>query len=242
MISSRHRLSFFTLFAACMLAGCYDNVEIQSHYNDERDECRSSAEERFSEEVQNSASEIDDKTRNTELASLFSKCMSSRGWTVATPNRPRGEQAGDNRPFPGQTNPPPVNASRAPVPLPVPVPAPLPIPVPAAPVPAAPVYVPPAPSGQAVPLNQPAPYRGPVPLYTPAPLNAPSVAPETLPQKAAEAPKVDAPAATLEAEPSASPSVSVSPPRRRNNNPPRHTEAAPEVDPQGLLDRELITP
>jgi hypothetical protein len=103
-------MSLRTVWFLCLLilSGCLDNVSVQNRYNEERDECRSQAEERFSQYA-GEASELEDRARNTELATLFSQCMRKRGWTVATPNR--GRDTAQNQPFPGQTNPPPVNAS-----------------------------------------------------------------------------------------------------------------------------------
>lgn len=103
-----------------LLAACVDNVSVQSRYNQERDTCRGEAEERFTDALGDQADGMDSRARNTELATLFSQCMGSRGWTVATPSK-KPDQVADNRPFPGQTMPPPVQAARV-----MPPPAPLP--------------------------------------------------------------------------------------------------------------------
>lgn len=115
-----NRLRCLLIAPSCllMLTGCLDNVSVQNRYNQERDQCRGDAEERFNNALGDNADGLGDRARNTELATLFSKCMSSRGWTVATPNR--GKKVAENTPFPGQTTPPPVNASTvAPVPVPI---------------------------------------------------------------------------------------------------------------------------
>ncbi|MBY0356005.1 MAG: hypothetical protein K2Q12_09825 [Rickettsiales bacterium] len=109
-----HRKTTLRILFFITLSGCIDNVSVQDRYNTERDECRATAEQRFGEETKNSSAAATDRARNTELATLFSTCMSARGWTVASPSRPKGGKVADNKPFPGQTNPPPVNAARMP--------------------------------------------------------------------------------------------------------------------------------
>ena len=107
------------LILSLLITGaCVDNVSVQSRYNQERDTCRGDAEERFTNAVGDDAENMGGKARNTELATLFSQCMGSRGWTVATPAKPKPTEVADNRPYPGQLMPGPVQASRV---MPAPV-------------------------------------------------------------------------------------------------------------------------
>jgi hypothetical protein len=201
---------------ACLLtlAGCLDNVSVQNRYNQERDQCRGEAEERFNEALGDSADGLGDRARNTELATLFSKCMSSRGWTVATPNR--GKKVADAQPFPGQTTPPPVNAATvAPVPVPLMMP---------------PGYVP---YGAAPP--------GYSPMTAPPP-GAVMMAPQPVPGMVAPPPMAQPyshtmpPASEPVPQPAPRPTSSVRPPRAQRAPLPSGNNA------QDVLDRQLISP
>jgi hypothetical protein len=68
--------------ALFILSGCHQSA-VQSLYNDERTQCRAFAEEQ-QRRIGTSNSVA---ARNAELVSLFSDCMASRGWQVATPRR-----------------------------------------------------------------------------------------------------------------------------------------------------------
>lgn len=211
--------SFLLALCGVGLAGCIDNVSVQNRYNQERDECRGQAEERFSEVLGARTEALDDRSRNTELATLFSQCMGSRGWTVATPSKPRPtDQVAENRPFPGQTMPPPAQTSRVPAPAVF------------APYPAYPPYSAPPPGyvlpPGAVMMPPPQPPVMMAPPSTPVPVQAARPVPQPAPQ----------PLPAQQAQPATSPRSS------RNATTSKAAIESPASTPQDVLDRQLSSP
>lgn len=81
--------------SACLLlllSACSDGTEIQRVYDDARDDCRGTAERNARKGPQGAQSE---KDYNAQLTSLFSDCMFTNGWTVATAPHPGGGGGGD---------------------------------------------------------------------------------------------------------------------------------------------------
>jgi len=101
---------------------CTEQTGIQTDYVANRDECRKYAQLRIETDT-SSPDLIEEKDRKSKLVSLFSSCMSDKGWTV--PDGKSGQQA---------ANPIPVPTPGAAAGMPAPQAAPLPV---AAPVTAA---------------------------------------------------------------------------------------------------------
>ncbi len=77
----------------CIVTACSNTTNIQRRYVDGRDECRENAEIWVERHLDARAQTFDQKDLNAQLATVFSDCMFTKGWTVATP--PREGQPGE---------------------------------------------------------------------------------------------------------------------------------------------------
>lgn len=73
---------------AVMLAACQDHTAIQKVYAAQRDMCQILAEGNIAQYLHPLAN-TSEEDRNAQLVTLFSDCMFTEGWTVATPERER---------------------------------------------------------------------------------------------------------------------------------------------------------
>ena len=81
------KLAYIVLIA--MLTGCASayNTTVQGDYEGDKDVCQEQAEQQIHYYAPPPGS--DRRDFNAQLVSLFSDCMFSRGWTVATPQHER---------------------------------------------------------------------------------------------------------------------------------------------------------
>lgn len=193
-----------------LTSSCLDQTSIQRDYISERSGCQSEAESRISE-YQGELAGADARATNAKLVSLFSDCMSERGWSVASPTRDKPTEENPleaARKTQAQAAQPNTQPAAAPAPQPAPVYAPAaaqqPAPVYYQQVPApAPIYpqqqvAPNTPMQapvyyQQVPAPQPIyPQQQVAPVYyqqVPAPTYAPQPAPIYLQQAPNPAPQ-----------------------------------------------------
>lgn len=64
----------------CYLA-CTDQTGIQNDYVEQRDKCREYAQYKIDMAMKES-NNLDDRSRKSQLVTLFSQCMATNGWTV----------------------------------------------------------------------------------------------------------------------------------------------------------------
>lgn len=112
----------FASLLALMLGGCTtipcvifctDQTTLQAGYVEARDECREVAELKAGMQPGSSSNDTTDKAQKTKLVSLFSECMTAKGWSVPNP-------AEDKKKDTAAAPPPKV----LPLPLELPAPAP----------------------------------------------------------------------------------------------------------------------
>lgn len=70
---------------------CTDQTSTQNDYIEQRDRCREYAQLKLDLAMRNSTLSDDDKSRKSQLVTLFSECMASNGWDV--PAGKSGEKA-----------------------------------------------------------------------------------------------------------------------------------------------------
>jgi len=81
------------LFSVIILTACTDTTEIQRDYVDFRDKCREISELKLEFYIK-SQKGLSTKDKNAQLTTIFSDCMFSQGWIVATPPRERQKDEG----------------------------------------------------------------------------------------------------------------------------------------------------
>lgn len=86
------KIAVFSLMLV-MLAACGSSSSIQRAYHSERNDCQDLAEEEIHKYI-NPYAPMNEKDRNAQLVTLFSDCMFTRGWTVATPSREKSSAGG----------------------------------------------------------------------------------------------------------------------------------------------------
>lgn len=87
----KRKSAFNGLIAACLVTACMDQTSIQTGYVGERNSCQNQAERNIG---QYTTPDMDPRSQNAQLVTLFSDCMFERGWTVATPDREGDQHAG----------------------------------------------------------------------------------------------------------------------------------------------------
>ncbi len=80
------------IFLSLALTACTDTTEIQRGYVDLRDKCREMSELKLDFYIK-SQKDLNAKDKNAELTTLFSDCMFSQGWIVATPPREKNDDS-----------------------------------------------------------------------------------------------------------------------------------------------------
>tara|TARA_B100000029_G_scaffold267909_1_gene263523 strand:- start:222 stop:536 length:315 start_codon:yes stop_codon:yes gene_type:complete len=80
------RIRIISIGFLLALTACGTHTNVQSRYQSERNECQEIAEDMLPQFV-NERAGMSEKDVNAQLVTLFSDCMFSRGWTVATPTR-----------------------------------------------------------------------------------------------------------------------------------------------------------
>ncbi|MCI5048756.1 MAG: hypothetical protein MRY32_00270 [Rickettsiales bacterium] len=145
------------LLSTFMLSACDNQTEIQKVYEGQRDVCQSLAEGNIAQYIGGFSENEADK--NAQLVTLFSDCMFTEGWAVATPAREGrdGPEVG----VPNAIKPAPGSAAMQPAPTQQPLGAPYGQPYPGQAYPAQPLQAQPYPAQTPIAAQ---PYLGqPVP-------------------------------------------------------------------------------
>ncbi len=83
------RACIWLVFIAFTATSCSDTVLIQRQYDKKRDKCRDAVEDLLGDPPGSDDADAN-REYNRSLAIFFADCMSSFGWTVASPNQGGG--------------------------------------------------------------------------------------------------------------------------------------------------------
>ena len=74
---------------------CSEQTGVQNDYTENRDDCRSDAQNKLDDAMAETSNPDNEKFREAKLISLFSKCMATKGWSVPSGEKQKADKASD---------------------------------------------------------------------------------------------------------------------------------------------------